>query len=327
VWTDKRGTKTFYIRQYRAGKRWDCSTKCSTLRAAMKELERFETDPASYRPAGSGAPLALDEALIQRYLAWCRVETESTDSRWLDAKARYLRWWAEQLGGRALASVTLSRILGCMEGQVSRKDRIVSIKHLYSWLRQTDQIEAADDPTLDALPVPQCRPEQDGAGGSKVIPEADFRAVLPRLPEAIRHMVTVMAGTGCHLSETIRLAKTGTVEEASGRLVLGFRHKGGHIHRAEVDHAVAASARALIAAGSAPARETVYRAIRAACTEAGVEQWTPGRFRHTFATRAVAAGASAAAVALALGHTSPATSLRWYATTAVAPRVQGGFDP
>jgi integrase len=327
VWVSEKGKRTFYIRQFRDGKRWDVSTKCSTLRAAMKELERFEQDPAAYRPAGSGEQLVLDDAMIERYASWSRAQTESTDARWLEAKKRYLRWWAEQLDGRPLTSISLSRILDCLDGQVSRKDRIVSIKHLYSWLRQTDQIAASDDPTLDALPVPQGRPEQDTSGESKVITEEDFRAVLPKLPPVIADLCRVMAGTGCHLSEALRLMAGGRVElrQAPALPVLCFRHKGGHIHRVEVTEPVSEAARRLLGA-KAPARETVYRAIRRACVEAGVEQWTPGRFRHTFATNAIARGVAPSAVALALGHKGAATSLKWYATTAVAPRVSGGYE-
>jgi integrase len=326
VWVSESGKRTFYIRQHRDGKRWDVSTKCSTLRGAMKELARFEEDPAAYRPSGSGKQLVLDEALIERYAMWCVDHTESADPRWLEAKRRYLRWWAEVLKGRALTAVTLSRLLELLEGQVSRKDRVVSIKHLYSWLRQTDQIAASDDPTLDALPVPQGRPEQDSSGESKVIGEEDFRAVLPKLPPAIADLCRLMAGTGAHLSEALRFMEAGKIELRQGLLpALAFRHKGGHIHRVEVSEALGEAAGRLLQA-PAPARETVYRAIRAGCREAGVPEWTPGRFRHTFATNAVSAGVAPSAVALALGHKGAATSLRWYATTAVAPRVRGGYE-
>lgn len=65
-----------------------------------------------------------------------------------------------------------------------------------------------------------------------------------------------------------------------------------------------------------------YEAIRAACALCDVPAWTPGRFRHTLATRAVEAGEDPAAVAAYLGHKSPATTRRFYATLAVAPRVK-----
>ncbi len=63
-----------------------------------------------------------------------------------------------------------------------------------------------------------------------------------------------------------------------------------------------------------------YDAIKAACVVAQVEPFTAGRMRHTLATRAVEAGADVAAVATYLGHKSPSTLRRFYATLAVPPR-------
>jgi integrase len=327
IWVAENGKRTFYIRQVRDGKRWDVSTKCSTLRAALNELGRFEMDPEAYRPQGSGARLVLNESLIEAYAKWCRESGENTDPRWVEAKKRYLHWWAECFDLRPLTNMKLSRILECLDGQVSRADRIKSLKHLYSWLRQTDQLLKAEDPTLDALPVPQSRPEQDTTGESKVISEDDFRKVLPKLPPMIADACRVLAGTGCHLSEVLRLIQSGKIEERPlpALPVLCFRHKGGHLHRVEVVASVADAAKRIIG-GRVPGRSTVYHAIDRACASAGVEPWTPGRFRHTFATSAIGRGVPAHEVALALGHRGAFTTLKWYATTAVAPRVAGGYE-
>lgn len=59
------------------------------------------------------------------------------------------------------------------------------------------------------------------------------------------------------------------------------------------------------------------RAVRAACAKAGVPRFGPGQYRHTVATRMVNAGADPAAVAAYLGHKSPQTTRRFYATLAV----------
>ena len=45
--------------------------------------------------------------------------------------------------------------------------------------------------------------------------------------------------------------------------------------------------------------------------------------RATFVTRAVEAGTPGAAVAQYLGHKSQVTTLTWYATLAVPPKVAG----
>jgi integrase len=326
VWVSETGKRTFYIRQVRGGKRWDVSTKCSTMRAALKELERFEMDPEHYRPQGSDARLVLNDALIEDYARWCVSVTEATDPAWLSAKKRYLRWWGECFDLRPLNNMKLSLVLDCLDGQAARADRIKSLKHLYSWLRQTDQIAAADDPTLDTLPVPQSRPEQDTSGTSKVIPEDAFRRTLPHLPLIVADVCRLCAAIGCHVSEALRFMLNGRIEEREGAApVLCFRHKGGHIHRVEVSPAVLCVARRLLLSGP-PTRDAVYKAVRRACSRAGVEPWSPGCFRHTFATNAIARGVPPHDVARALGHTSSPTTLRWYATTAVAPRVLGGYE-
>jgi integrase len=311
--------RTYHIRASRGGRRYDVSTRCHTLRAAVGELAKFEADPDSYRAKGREHRATLTPELVARYVAWCQAK-QPLDPRWIRIKERHLEWWAQQLRGRPLDSVRLADLHAALRGISWTRDRIVAIKHLYSFARRQGLITADGDPTTHgALPTPSSRPAQD-TGPSKVISEADYRAVLPLLPAATADVVRVMAGTGLHLTEIMR----GLAVE--GEAVLVVKHKGGHVHRVQVPAAVAEAARRLVVAGQVrglPGRESVFRHIREACAAARVTPWTPGRFRHTYATRAVAAGANPAAVALALGHRSAATSLRWYATTAVAPAVPG----
>lgn len=323
---DARGKRTFYIRQRRGSKRHDVSTRASTLRAAMRELERWESDPDGYKPAGTEDVLTLTPALIARYVSWCH--SDKPDARWLRAKELHLNWWAERLKGRDLSNVKLGQLLDILSGATDMEKRKVVIKHFYSFLRKTDRVGAADDPTLAALPVRASKPSQD-TGESKVIYEADFQAVLPLLPQRAADMVRLMAGTGCHVSEVLRFALDGSV---AGN-VISIKHKGGHLHRVQVSDSVAEAARRLAALKKTPSREHLYRQIKSACRRASAESvakggpkistWTPGRFRHTFATNAVARGVNPGAVALAMGHKSSATTLVWYATTAVAPMVGG----
>lgn len=326
VWVSAKGKRTFFIRAVMNGKKYGISTGCSTLRAALGELGKFERDPDSYgRPRSS---VVLNQALIDAYEKWCLEQTDVIDLNWLKAKRRHLLWWGECFDLRPLSNIKLAHILSCLDGQSSRADRIKSIKHLYSWLRQTDRISRDQDPTLDALPVPQSQPEQDATGESKAIDEDDFRKVLPLLPPFVADGCVVQSGTGCHVTEVLRLSKSGRVEERGGSApAIHFLHKGKHIHRLEVPREVADAAKRLIAAkDNAPTRDGYYKAIARACVKAGVEPWTPGRFRHTFATNAIARGVPPHAVALALGHRGSPTTLKWYATTAVVPMVAGGYD-
>lgn len=320
VWRGADGKPVFYIRKRRGAKVYNVSTKCSTLRAALRELDRWELDPEHYSPAGSEDQLVLNDTLIDRYALWCEASTKSRDARWREAKRRYLAWWSEKLAGRNLKTLQLSVIHEALVGASDLAKRIIAIKHLYTYLRTTGQLGAAQDPTLDALPVPQSTPSQDGPGGSKVIPQADFTAALALLPEPYADACRMMAGTGCHLSEVIRFASEGTIE-AGPPAILGFLHKGGHHHRIPVEPEVVEAAKR-IRARPPLARETTYKAIRRACRDAKVDAWTPGRFRATFATRAIEAGYTPPQVALYLGHKSQATTLGWYATTAVPQQVK-----
>jgi integrase len=324
VWVSKNSKRTFYIRQVRDGRRWSISTGCSTLKAAMKELEKFDQSPGAYLPPRERRSVVLSDDMLVRYSKWCAEVAENTDPNWIAQKERYLRWWMEVFDGRPLNVVKLSALLEALDGQASRKNRIIAIKHLYAWLRQTDQIQAHEDPTLDTLPVPQSKPEQD-VRGCKVIAEADFRAVLPLLPPVVADVCRVLAGTGSHVSEILRFAREGRIEERSGARVMCFVHKGGHVHRVEVSPAIAEAAGRLLAV-EAPTRDAIYWAVASACEKAGVDAWTPGRFRHTFATNAINRGVPPHVVALSLGHKGALTTLRWYATTAVAPRVEGGYE-
>jgi hypothetical protein len=51
---DKRGRPVYLIERGVHGIRYHLSTRCHTLAAAMKQLERFEADPHNYTPSGKG---------------------------------------------------------------------------------------------------------------------------------------------------------------------------------------------------------------------------------------------------------------------------------
>jgi len=47
-----KGRKVYVIHRMIDGRNYKVSTRASTLRAAMEQLKRFETDPENYNPAG-----------------------------------------------------------------------------------------------------------------------------------------------------------------------------------------------------------------------------------------------------------------------------------
>lgn len=148
--------------------------------------------------------------------------------------------------------------------------------------------------------------------------------------------LTVQAGTGWHTTEIVRFAATGTIEPlpksmkvdngAVGVLVCPL-HKSGDTHRTAVSQEVLDAAKRVRDHG-AFSREWYDRTVRAACKAVtnpdgttGIPVFTPGRFRHSVATWAFEAGADPAAVSAFLGHKSPATTKKFYASIATVPKV------
>jgi integrase len=365
AWREPDGALTFHIRKQVRGRRYEVSTGASTLRAALKQLERFEADPDAYNPAGdpSAAPLALDNELAEAFLAWSLNDRGNTKP-WVRKQQLVIAWWMERLGGVNLRRATLAAdVLPHLERVSDRGTKIRVLKAFYSWLRKERHlVRAAQDPTYGALVAPQAKPAQWKK--SKVVPREHFLLALEYLREqeqtrreeaAKRRQgnvvqlqreepvlgpwadaLHVQAGTGWHTSEVARFAASGSIEPlpkamrvengAAGVLVCPL-HKSGDEHRTAVSSEVLEAGKRLRAHGSL-SREWYDRAVRAACAavkrpdgEVGIPVFTPGRLRHSTATWAIEAGASPAAVSAFLGHKSPVTTKRFYATHAVVPKV------
>ena len=167
--------------------------------------------------------------------------------------------------------------------------------------------------------MPQPRPEQWKR--NKAIPDADDAAVLLAIEQRWGDLLIVLNETGWHTSEVLRFAKDGRSEaHSSGSTVLVCpQRKSGEVQRTFVSGSVAEVARRVLQRGSF-SEARFLKAVRLACAKAGVRRFGPGQYRHTVATRLVNAGADPAAVAAFLGHKSPQTTRRFYATLAVVPR-------
>jgi integrase len=330
VWRGKDGRKTYFIRRRVAGKLYEVSTRCHAASSALEHLKRFEADPDGYDPtsAAGGEAIVLDKELIEKFLAWSKHEKDNTED-WVRKQKRFLRWWADKLELRDLRRVDLaSHVIPALDGATSRKHRIEALKALYGWLRKVRHIlKPSEDPTLDALAVPQSRPEQWTR--SKVIPLADHEAAVAHLAPIHRDRLTVLAGTGWHTTELLRFAAGGLVsslpphasrDHGAVALLECPRRKSGHFMRTAVTEEVAAAARRVLAHGSYS--DPKFReAIVSACKAAGIKPFSPGRYRHTVATWAEEAGAAPEAVAAHLWHASQDTTDRFYATHAVRPKV------
>lgn len=330
MWQDREGRITYVIRRRVNGRRFEVSTRCSRLRPALEQLERFQANPEGYDPATSapaGGPLRLTAEMVRLFVAYSQApqaEGGKGNSRaWALQQKAYLAWWVEHLGGRDLRRLSLrDHIIPALDGQPGRRHRIEVIKAFFTWLRQERHlISRAEDATLD-LKVAARRPEQWTR--PKVIARKDYLRTMQALEGDHRDALRLLDETGWHVSELVRFVRAGELEPMpAGRrdgaaVAVVPRRKSGETQRTAI------SAEALVAARRLRAKGTFsvsrfYEAVKAAAGKLGVDV-TPGRFRHTLATRAVEAGADPAAVSAYLGHKSEATMRRFYATLAVTPR-------
>ncbi len=340
------GRPVYVIRKRIDGRQFEISTRCNTERAALKQLEKFEADPGNYAPGELVAKKEgtfLDEALAVRFLVHCR-DVKKNSPEWLYQQKRYVAWWAKQLQGIDLRKVTLQgHIHPALEGQTARPHRIATIKAVYAWLRKvTNEIVPSEDPTLDALMVPQAQP---GARSlkNKVIDADHHKRARAVMAGHWAAAIDVQAGTGWHITEVRRFAQAGAIEEHPNGKVQGIagvlvcpEAKGGGELRTSVSPKVLEAGKLLLARGSFSIGK--YRlAVKEACEIVNVralaeaqktgakpdliEIFTPGRYRHTVGSMAVNSGDAPAQVSAFLNHKDPRTLKRFYATHAVVPKV------
>jgi integrase len=329
IWQGADGTRTYVIRRKAGGRPYEVSTQCTGERAALKQLERFEADPAGYSPSGvSGLALSMNADLVREFLKWSK-DSKGNSIQWVGVQKRYLTWWAAKLGTRDIRRVSLrDHIRPALDSARNAKHRIATIKAFYGWLRkERHAITAAEDPTYGALSVPQARPEQWRT--PKAIPRDHHDAALGALTEPWRSMLIVLSGTGWHVTELGRFIRSGIIADlpssashAHGafKVLICPRRKSGEMQRTAVSSEVAGAGARLRARGTFSSVR-FYKAVRAACDAAGVPRFSPGRYRHTVATWAIEQGADPAMVAAFLGHKSASTTRRFYATLAVVPKV------
>ncbi len=325
---DAKGRSVYVIRRQIDGRRFEVSTRCHTLSAALRQLSRFEAEPAAYRAGGDHLPAVyLDEDLVRDFLAWSKAKGNT--ARWRGQQRLYLAWWAEKLRGVDLRGADLGgTILPALRGAPARPQRIAVLKVLYTWLRRERRaISAAEDPTLDALSVPQSKPEQ--LRRVKAVPREHVALAIEHLgSDRWRNLLRVLAGTGMHVSELERFAASGSTEPlprdgraegAEGAVVIPST-KAGEPLRVAVSREVLTAAEAVLEAGPFD-RQKLAKSLKAACLAAKIPPFTAGRMRHAVATWAVNAGANVAAVSTFLGHKSPRTTRRFYATLATPAKV------
>lgn len=330
------GRLTYFIERSVGGFRYHVSTRCHERRAALRQLDRFESDPNGFRPEGAPreAQLALRKELIDRFKKW-QIDEKGNTRKHANAMCRRLGEWMVDLAGVDLRKATLREdIIPALNRRgANRKARIIALKSFYGWMRKVEHLLTKnDDPTMGDLPVPPARPEKHER--RKVVPFETVQAVLQKLPPRYVDALLVVANTGMHVTEFerfIRADESEIVIQRSGATIAGLRvrHKNKRMHAYSVT-----SQDALDAATRLRASRTVPRrlntALADACAAAEVTRFTFGVMRHSVATWLEELGGDGSRL---LGHLDKKTTDKFYADVrvphlAVAPPalrlVKGG---
>jgi integrase len=328
VWVSATGERTYFIRKQVGGTRYDRSTHATTIKGAMEQLKRFEAEPGGYDPRGvvRAAPIFLDEVLVRDFIDWSR-DVRKNSHGWVVNQKQHLGWWSEQLEGVDLRRASLrDHIMPALDHAASRPQRIAVIKTLYAWLRKERRVIAtAEDPTFGTLAVPQGKPEQ--LDHSKAVSKENFHKALEKLPgQRERDLLLLLGATGMHVSELVRFSADGSVESLPGRkdaagAVVIPSTKAGDPLRVAVSTEMLEAAKRVLKTGSFD-RQRLAKLLKKACKKGRVKPaFTLGVLRHSVATWAVNAGADVKAVSDFLGHRSPRTTRRFYATLATPKKV------
>lgn len=337
----KRG-QVFIIERWIGGLHFHISTKCRTERAALKELEKFETDPQGYKPGDKlkvRSACVVTPELVAEYERY-QVDTKKTTRDHARDCARYMEDWMHVFAGRDLRRIDLHRDIkpalddwqkaakenlddkkykGRNKGNTgARKGRIVALKGFATWLRREKGfLSRADDPTLD-LQVPQARPEK--LRRKKVVPLSSVQAVINVIRADCRDALMLLANTALHVTEVRRFARDGELFEPDAehrkqgaRAMLAVKHKTGRLHVVALttDEARDAAVR-IRTSGHAPSHSVMWHAMKAACIEAGVPGFNPGVLRHSVATWLHEAGVALSDISDQLGHRDPRTTADFY---------------
>jgi integrase len=332
---DDKGAVTYYVQRRYRGKRWHFALRARQAETALAQLRAWEADPwgflASGGPPAELEPVRFTAALADEFLAWSE-HSKRNSAGWVAKQRRFLTDARGALGEADLRRLSLTRDLLPYLDKVgtSKHQRIAVLKCFYAWLRKDRHlIGAAEDPTFGTLSVPQNQPEQWQE--EKAFAKADYLKALGAMVDPrYRAAMVVQAATGWHVTETQRFAESGrveslpaTVENADCDVVLVCPHtKGGEPLKTRVSKSAGDAGSALREAGSLD-YTSYWHALRAACESAGLapDAVQPGSFRHSVATWAIEQGADPASVAAFLGHKSPRTTKKFYATHAVPKKV------
>lgn len=326
----RRDRKTFVIERRHQGVRYHISTGAHERRAALGHLDRFEKNPAAYRPDGDELDKALHitEADVIRYVAWTREVKGNTREHAREVK-RYLAQWLEDLGDVDWRRLKLGALKTALaKRKTARAYRIASIKAFCAWLREEEGALTSElDVTRDLASI-QAVPERQRR--EKKVPKDLVEKLLAVVDDRTRHFMVVKGSTGLHNSEIRRIvsgdravleALDAEASAANGGCagVARFLHKSGDWDLKRIETRQALDSLLALQKTGFTAR-SVNAAIKAGCATLGVPSFTVSVLRHSWGTWHAAAGADMAHISEGYGHKSERTSQRFYVQVAIPPK-------
>ncbi len=316
----KRGP-VYVIDRRVSGVHFHVSTRAHSRTAALKHLERFESNPDAYKPADGRVGVALTAELVIGYCTWLLDVKKVTDD-WAQTVGRVLGEWTDDLAGKDLRKLDLQQDIKPILARrpTTRHHRVTALKGLFKWLRrEKGLLKHHEDVSLD-LAVPKIAAAK--LSRKKVVAVEVVRACVQQLPAAYRDVMVMLVGTGWHLSEVRRFASSGELVRTTQPGVIAVavtKQKNGRLTRTGLRlRETFDAAERIRAAGHVASNRTLEIYVHRACEAAGVQRFNPGVMRHSVATWGIEAGADMKTVSEFLDHQSKKTTDTFYVDTAHA---------
>lgn len=311
---------TYMIDRRVAGVRFHLSTRCHTIAAALKHLERFEANPDQYTPADGRVGLAMTAALVLEYRTF-QLDAKKVSTPWANDVGRMLADWTEDFAGLDLRKLDLQHIKSALRRRNSTPHhRVTALKGFFRWLRsEKGLLKHHEDVSLD-VPMPKIAAAK--LSRKKVVSVDVVRACIRATPLPYQDALLLLAGTGWHVSELRRFATSGELVRSTQPGVLAVAvttHKTKRLTRTGIylPETLAAAER-IRGAGHVVCDKVLNVHVGRACAVAGVPRFTVGVMRHSMATWAVESGAHLKTVSEFLDHQSESTTRNFYVDTAQA---------
>lgn len=324
---------TYVIERWLNGVHWHVSTKCRTERAALKELEKFEADPKSYRRRRTEKTtgVVMTPVMLAKYLA--HMEARQLDPPYVTSHEVYLGAIMVALEGRDLSHMTFVEVREAIEVTgdpkfpASLAARSRAMKAFGKWLRKVEgKLTRTNDPTID-LSIAHASPEKNRR--RKAMSLEDVEATVRVMDPDVADVAIVLAATGLHIRELRRvhqghggLYEPVEWQRAKGIVLnLSVLHKRGTQHVVALgDQAAADAARRIMARPDFPTPGRITRHVINANLKTGLH-FSMGWLRHSVATWLALQHVPLRDIATQLGHTSDRMAASTYVDMGLTAHV------